>query len=87
MYDKNGNEIERKCKVCGVGTYKIKGEYMLGVPTKSMRIAVEGGQVMNSLTCNRCGHVELFRSLDNLSNGDMIDKGISRFTNPDIKHY
>ena len=59
MFDKNGKEIERKCRVCSRGIYKeaVGGKALeeiedFGIRPKNRNMIV--------YTCDTCAHVELF---------------------------
>ena len=86
VVDENGNEFERLCKVCGVGKYKIEGEYILAKPSGNKGISGAGGRVMKALICNRCFHVELFSPSNVKIAEDAFNNAVTRFKNPDIKH-
>jgi serine/threonine protein kinase len=63
-YDLIDNAIQRKCKVCGNGTYELKvdrdpkGGENYGFETR-------GGRTYKVFACNNCGHIQLFLFGDN----------------------
>lgn len=54
-----GDGIARRCKVCGMGSYKlILDQHSAGMHNFGLRPA--GAQSFKVFTCNHCGHVQLF---------------------------
>ena len=67
MIDRNadliGENVERPCKVCGIGNYKLlidRNTPRLG----NFGIDPRSGQTYKMFTCNHCGHVQLFLFID-----------------------
>ena len=53
------DNIERSCKVCGIGKYEQIIDRDLG-ETEDFGINPKGDQTFKIFTCNHCGHVQLF---------------------------
>jgi len=61
IVDEKGNEIERLCKVCGVGAYRLIADYTDPIAINRFGIKPsDHNQLMKALVCSKCGHVELF---------------------------
>ena len=64
MIDRNadliGENVERPCKVCGIGNYKlvIGRDDVTGLGNFGMKAV--SGQSFRIFTCNHCGHVQMF---------------------------
>lgn len=57
--DPIGTNIERRCKVCGIGKYMLVVDDD-PVGSRNFGITAAGSRKMKIFTCNHCGHVQLF---------------------------
>ena len=57
--DRIDSEVERRCKVCGIGNYKITVDRNPN-DTRNFGFNAVGDRSFKIFTCNHCGNVQLF---------------------------